>query len=73
MTIEDPVEYTLAGVGQIDVKSKVGMTFSAGLRSILRQDPDAIMIGEIRDNETAGIAVQSSLTGHLVFSTLAHQ
>jgi general secretion pathway protein E len=70
MTIEDPVEYTLAGVGQIDVKSKVGMTFSAGLRSILRQDPDAIMIGEIRDDETASIAVQSSLTGHLVFSTL---
>ena len=70
LTIEDPVEYTLAGIGQIDVKSKVGMTFAAGLRSILRQDPDVIMIGEIRDAETAGIAVQSSLTGHLVFSTL---
>ena len=70
MTIEDPVEYSLAGVGQVDVKSKVGMTFAAGLRSILRQDPDVIMIGEIRDAETAGIAVQSSLTGHLVFSTL---
>lgn len=70
LTIEDPVEYTLAGIGQIDVKAKVGMTFAAGLRSILRQDPDVIMIGEIRDGETAGIAVQSSLTGHLVFSTL---
>lgn len=70
LTIEDPVEYTLAGIGQIDVKSKIGMTFAAGLRSILRQDPDVIMIGEIRDAETAGIAVQSSLTGHLVFSTL---
>ena len=70
LTIEDPVEYTLAGIGQIDVKSKIGLTFSAGLRSILRQDPDVIMIGEIRDNETAGIAVQSALTGHLVFSTL---
>ena len=70
MTIEDPVEYSLPGVGQIEVKSKIGMTFSAGLRSILRQDPDVIMIGEIRDNETATIAVQSSLTGHLVFSTL---
>jgi general secretion pathway protein E len=70
MTIEDPVEYTLSGVGQIDVKSKIGMTFGAGLRSILRQDPDVIMIGEIRDHETASIAVQSSLTGHLVFSTL---
>ena len=70
MTIEDPVEYTLSGVGQIDVKSKIGMTFGAGLRSILRQDPDVIMIGEIRDHETASIAVQSSLTGHLVFSSL---
>lgn len=70
MTIEDPVEYTLAGIGQIDVKAKVGMTFAAGLRSILRQDPDVLMIGEIRDAETAGIAVQASLTGHLVFSTL---
>ncbi|MBC61365.1 MAG: type II secretion system protein GspE [Zetaproteobacteria bacterium] len=70
MTVEDPVEYTLAGLGQIDVKSKIGLTFSAALRSILRQDPDVIMIGEIRDNETAKIAVESSLTGHLVFSTL---
>ena len=70
LTIEDPVEYRLAGIGQIDVKSKVGLTFSEGLRAILRQDPDVIMIGEIRDEETANIAVQSSLTGHLVFSTL---
>lgn len=70
LTIEDPVEYRLPGVGQIDVKAKIGLTFSEGLRSILRQDPDVIMIGEIRDEETAHIAVQSSLTGHLVFSTL---
>ncbi len=70
LTIEDPVEYRLPGVGQIDVKTKIGLTFQEGLRSILRQDPDVIMIGEIRDEETASIAVQSSLTGHLVFSTL---
>lgn len=70
LTIEDPVEYQLSGVGQIDVKSKIGLTFGEGLRAILRQDPDVIMIGEIRDEETASIAVQSSLTGHLVFSTL---
>lgn len=70
LTIEDPVEYRLPGIGQIDVKSKIGLTFSEGLRAILRQDPDVIMIGEIRDEETASIAVQSSLTGHLVFSTL---
>ncbi len=70
LTIEDPVEYRLPGVGQIDVKSKIGLTFGEGLRAILRQDPDVIMVGEIRDKETAGIAVQASLTGHLVFSTL---
>jgi general secretion pathway protein E len=70
LTIEDPVEYRLPGVGQIDVKAKVGLTFGEGLRAILRQDPDVIMIGEIRDEETAHIAVQASLTGHLVFSTL---
>ena len=70
LTIEDPIEYQLAGVGQMEVKEKIGLTFSEGLRSILRQDPDVIMIGEIRDAETANIAVQSSLTGHLVFSTL---
>jgi len=70
LTIEDPVEYKLAGVGQIEVKEKVGLTFAEGLRSILRQDPDVVMIGEIRDKETAKIAVQASITGHLVFSTL---
>ena len=70
ITIEDPVEYQLDGVNQIHVKSQIGLTFSAGLRSIVRQDPDVIMIGEIRDYETAEIAIQSALTGHLVFSTL---
>lgn len=70
MTIEDPVEYKLPGVGQIEVKDKVGMTFASGLRAILRQDPDVIMIGEIRDGETGKIAVQASITGHLVLSTL---
>ncbi|MCX6125258.1 MAG: ATPase, T2SS/T4P/T4SS family, partial [Proteobacteria bacterium] len=70
LTIEDPVEYQLAGVGQTQVQEKVGMTFAEGLRSILRQDPDVIMIGEIRDGTTAGIAIQSSMTGHLVLSTV---
>ncbi len=70
ITIEDPVEYQLAGVNQIHVKPQIGLTFSNGLRSIVRQDPDVIMIGEIRDYETAEIAVQAALTGHLVFSTL---
>lgn len=70
LTIEDPVEYQLPNVGQIEVKDKIGMTFASGLRSILRQDPDVIMIGEIRDAETAKIAIQASITGHLVFSTL---
>lgn len=70
LTIEDPVEYQVAGIGQTEVKDKIGMTFSAGLRAILRQDPDVIMIGEIRDSDTAAIAVQSSLTGHLVLSTV---
>ena len=70
MTIEDPVEYQLEGVGQIQVNQKTGLTFAAGLRSIVRQDPDVILIGEIRDKETADIAIQSALTGHLVFSTL---
>lgn len=70
LTIEDPVEYNLSGIGQVEVKSKVGMTFSEGLRSILRQDPDVVMIGEIRDKETAQIAIQASMTGHLVLSTL---
>ena len=70
LTIEDPVEYTLPGVGQTQVNTRVGLTFASGLRSILRQDPDVVMIGEIRDAETASIAVQASLTGHLVLSTL---
>ena len=70
ITIEDPVEYRLPGVGQIHVNTKVGLDFARGLRSVLRHDPDVIMIGEIRDLETAEIAIQSSLTGHLVFSTL---
>jgi len=70
ITVEDPVEYQLAGISQIQVNSKIGLTFARGLRSIVRQDPDVILIGEIRDQETAEIAVQSALTGHLVFSTL---
>ena len=70
ITIEDPVEYQLQGLGQVQVNEKIGLTFAAGLRSILRQDPDVIMVGEIRDGETAEIAIQASLTGHLVFSTL---
>ncbi len=70
LTIEDPVEYAVAGVGQTQVNTKVGMTFAAGLRAILRQDPDVVMVGEIRDVETAQIAVQASLTGHLVLSTV---
>ena len=70
ITIEDPVEYQLQGIGQIQVNPKIQLTFATGLRSILRQDPDVILIGEIRDGETAEIAIQASLTGHLVFSTL---
>lgn len=70
LTVEDPVEYQLAGVGQMQVKPKIDLTFASGLRSILRQDPDIIMVGEIRDGETAEIAVQAALTGHLVLSTL---
>ncbi|MBN2377637.1 MAG: type II/IV secretion system protein [Sedimentisphaerales bacterium] len=70
VTIEDPIEYQLRGVNQIQVSTKAGLTFARGLRSILRHDPDVILIGEIRDLETAEIAVQASLTGHLVFSTL---
>jgi general secretion pathway protein E len=70
ITIEDPVEYQLKGIGQIHVNPKIGLTFASGLRSILRQDPDVIMVGEIRDFETAEIAIQASLTGHLVLSTL---
>lgn len=70
LTVEDPIEYLLPGVGQTQVNTKVDMTFARGLRAILRQDPDIVMIGEIRDQETAAIAVQASLTGHLVLSTL---
>jgi len=70
ITIEDPVEYHLKGINQIQVATKAGLTFASGLRSILRHDPDVVLIGEIRDRETAEIAVQASLTGHLVFSTL---
>ena len=70
LTVEDPVEYAVDGVGQTQVNPKVGLTFAAGLRAILRQDPDVVMVGEIRDRETAEIAVQASLTGHLVLSTV---
>ena len=70
VTIEDPVEYCMEGVNQVAVNTKIGMTFASGLRSILRQDPNIIMIGEIRDRETAEISIQAALTGHLVFSTL---
>ena len=70
MTVEDPIEYYIDGIGQTQVNTKVDMTFARGLRAILRQDPDVVMIGEIRDIETAQIAVQASLTGHLVLSTL---
>ena len=70
VTLEDPVEYKMDGVNQIQVNAEVGLTFASGLRSILRQDPDVVMVGEIRDAETASLAVQAALTGHLVFSTL---
>ncbi len=70
LTVEDPVEYSIDGIGQTQVNAKVGMSFAAGLRAILRQDPDVVMVGEIRDPETAQIAVQASLTGHLVLSTV---
>ncbi|MDS0525692.1 Flp pilus assembly complex ATPase component TadA [Clostridium sp. SHJSY1] len=70
ITVEDPVEYTLNGVNQVSVNNKAGLTFASGLRSILRQDPDIVMIGEIRDNETAEIATKAAITGHLVLSTL---
>lgn len=70
ITVEDPVEYQLEGIGQIEIKPKIGLSFANALRSILRQDPDVILVGEIRDHETAEMAVHASLTGHLVFSTL---
>jgi type IV pilus assembly protein PilB len=70
ITVEDPVEYRLPGINQVQVNPKAGLTFAAALRSILRSDPDVVLIGEIRDHETAQIAVEASLTGHLVLSTL---
>ena len=70
ITVEDPVEYTIAGINQVQVNTKAGLTFSSGLRSILRQDPDIIMIGEIRDQETVDIAIRAAITGHLVLSTI---
>jgi type IV pilus assembly protein PilB len=70
ITLEDPVEYRMANIRQVQLNRKAGMTFASGLRSILRQDPDVIMVGEIRDGETAGVAVQASMTGHLVLSTV---
>ncbi len=70
ITVEDPIEYDLKGIGQIQVNAKIGLSFASGLRAILRQDPDVIMVGEIRDKETAEIAIQASLTGHLVFATI---
>ena len=70
LTVEDPIEYQLDGIGQMQVNPKINFTFASGLRAILRQDPDVVMVGEIRDAETADIAIQASLTGHLVFSTL---
>jgi len=70
ITIEDPVEYQISGINQVQVKTQIGLTFASGLRSMLRQAPNVIMVGEIRDAETAGIAIQAALTGHLVFSTL---
>ncbi len=70
ITIEDPVEYQMDGINQLHVNTQIGLTFASGLRHIVRQDPDVIMVGEIRDRETADIAIRSSLTGHFVFSTL---
>ena len=70
ITIEDPVEYQMRGINQIHVKAQIGLNFADGLRSIVRQDPDVIMVGEIRDPETADISIQAALTGHLVFSTV---
>jgi general secretion pathway protein E len=70
LTVEDPIEYSLEGIGQTQVNSKVGLDFARGLRAILRQDPDVVMVGEIRDKETAETAIQASLTGHLVLSTI---
>ena len=73
ITIEDPVEYQMDGINQIHVNPQIGLTFAAGLRHIVRQDPDVIMVGEIRDRETADIAIRSALTGHFVYLDAAHQ
>ena len=70
LTIEDPIEYTLHGINQVQLKEQIGLTFGRTLRTFLRQDPDIIMVGEIRDEDTAHMAVRASLTGHLVFSTI---
>ena len=70
ITVEDPVEYRLAGVNQVQINNRAGMTFASALRSILRSDPDVVMVGEIRDTETAKISIESALTGHFVLSTL---
>ena len=70
LTVEDPIEYQLRGIGQMQVNPKIHFTFASGLRAILRQDPDVVMVGEIRDGETAEIAVQAALTGHLVLSSV---
>ena len=70
VTVEDPVEYTMPGINQVNVNTKANMTFATALRSIMRQDPDVIMIGEVRDEETAQIAIRAAITGHLVFSTI---
>ena len=73
LTVEDPIEYQLEGINQVQVKPQIGLTFASALRSFLRQDPDIIMVGEIRDQETAQIAVQAALTGHVVLSDAPHQ
>ena len=70
ITVEDPIEYTLDGINQVQLKEDIGLNFSASLRTFLRQDPDVIMVGEIRDAETANMAIRASLTGHLVLSTI---
>ncbi len=73
ITIEDPVEYQLPGISQVEVDSRIGLTFAAGLRAILRQDPNTLMVGEIRDPETASVAIRAALTGQQLFSTLHTQ
>src|SRR5439155_14954124 len=70
ITVEDPIEYQLAGINQVQINGRAGVTFAAGLRSILRQDPNIVLVGEIRDHETAGIALEAAQTGHLILSTL---